>query len=167
MRLREPALVVLALLERFDRVALVSARPERCFELFAAGFRPVEAAGGIVVDASGRRLMIHRNGRWDLPKGHREPGEAIEACARREVAEETGVEAEIRRPLCDTLHCYRLHDAWEMKRTHWFEMTAAGGGPLRPQTEEGIAVVRWCTADEAEYNLRRTFPTIRKVFSCL
>lgn len=70
--------------------------------------------------------MIYRNGRWDLPKGHWERGETIEACALREVREETGVAASIRRHLCDTLHCYQLRGEWEMKRTHWFEMGGRG-----------------------------------------
>ena len=37
----------------------------------------VEAAGGVAVDGLGRRLLICRNGRWDLPKGHREAGESL------------------------------------------------------------------------------------------
>lgn len=32
---------------------------------------------------------------WVLPKGHIDPGETPEACARREVAEEAGVDAAI------------------------------------------------------------------------
>ncbi len=37
-------------------------------------------------------LMRHRN-RWDLPKGHAEPGETILETALRETEEETGVPA--------------------------------------------------------------------------
>jgi|SRR5581483_5682168 len=45
-------------------------------------------------------LLIERakgalKGRWSLPGGHIEPGETASAAARREVFEETGVEAEI------------------------------------------------------------------------
>lgn len=36
---------------------------------------------------------------WVLPKGHIEPGETPKAAARREIREETGVEAEIIAPL--------------------------------------------------------------------
>jgi 8-oxo-dGTP diphosphatase len=39
----------------------------------------------------GRRLASHGAGTWALPGGHLEYGEEVEACARREVTEETGL----------------------------------------------------------------------------
>ena len=162
-----PQAKILNFLETFNFVAVVTPDPDRCFAAFAAAFRLVEAAGGAVVNDRGERLMIYRNGRWDLPKGPWERGETIEACALREVREETGVAASIRRHLCDTLHCYQLRGEWEMKRTHWFEMAAAADATLRPQTEEGIDRVCWCTPDEVELHLQQTFPTIRRVFAKL
>ena len=56
----------------------------RCFPL-------VEAAGGLVQHANGKVLFIHRNNRWDLPKGRIEKGENEIDAAVREVIEETGV----------------------------------------------------------------------------
>jgi len=37
-------------------------------------------------------LMRHAN-RWDIPKGHIDPGETERQCALRELREETGIEA--------------------------------------------------------------------------
>ena len=53
-----------------------------------------QAAGGVVLDANGRVLLIERtvDGQHEirLPKGHIDPDEKPEAAALREVCEETG-----------------------------------------------------------------------------
>lgn len=159
---------ILNFLESHNSVAVVSDDPDRAFAAFAAEFTPVEAAGGVVVNDCGEWLMIHRNGRWDLPKGHWEAGETIEACAVREVAEETGVAgARIERPLCETYHFYLMRGEWELKRTRWYAMRIDAEQPLTPQTEEGISRVAWCTPAEVAEHLRGAFPTIRRVFRAL
>ncbi|MEZ0230803.1 MAG: NUDIX hydrolase [Planctomycetota bacterium] len=63
--------------------------------------RPLVGVGVFVVEDGrvllGQRRGSHGAGSWALPGGHLEWGESIEACARREVLEETGLElAEIR-----------------------------------------------------------------------
>ena len=117
----------------------------------------------------GEWLMMRRNGRWDLPKGHLECGERIEACAAREIAEETGVCAEPVRPLCRTWHAYYFPktERWELKRTHWYELRAAACGDLVPQTEEGIETVVWCAPAEAMAHAAGSFPTVRTVLERL
>lgn len=141
-------------------MAVVSDDPDRAFAAFAAEFTPVEAAGGVVVNDCGEWLMIHRNGRWDLPKGHLECGERIEECAAREVEEETGVAARVVRPLCETLHAYYFPKTarWELKRTHWYELHASGCAGLTPQTEEGIDSAVWCAPREVGRQSARRFP---------
>ncbi len=56
--------------------------------------RTYQSAGGVVIDAHGRVLLIERtvDGVHEirLPKGHIDPGETPEAAALREVCEETG-----------------------------------------------------------------------------
>ena len=56
----------------------------------------IEAAGGVVWRREGRELqvlLVHRlnRGDWSLPKGKCRPDESAEACALREVTEETGL----------------------------------------------------------------------------
>jgi 8-oxo-dGTP pyrophosphatase MutT (NUDIX family) len=60
----------------------------------------VTSAGGVVFRNGGADMEILVCGRaadnlWALPKGTPEPDETLEETARREVREETGVEAEI------------------------------------------------------------------------
>ncbi len=58
---------------------------------------PIQVAAGIIV-SEGRYLLTrrkagaHLGGFWEFPGGKREPGESLEACLRREVREELGVE---------------------------------------------------------------------------
>ena len=160
---------VTKILESYNKAAVVTPDPGAAFGAFAAEFALIEAAGGVVVNDCGQWLMIRRNGRWDLPKGHLECGERIEECAAREIEEETGVRAGVVRPLCDTLHAYYFPktERWELKRTHWYELHTASCARLVPQAEEGIEQVVWCTPAEVTRNLRDAFPTIRCVVAAM
>ena len=160
---------VMKFLETGNSVAVVADDPDAAFARFAADFTQVEAAGGVVVNDRGERLMIRRNGRWDLPKGHVEPGESVEACAAREIGEETGVGAEVAAPLCATWHAYWFPktERWELKRTHWFLLRTSACAPLVPQTEEGIDEVAWCSPELFAARLAEAFPTVQKVGEAL
>jgi ADP-ribose pyrophosphatase YjhB (NUDIX family) len=62
--------------------------------------RRVPCAGGIVLDATLRLLLIQRGqppsaGAWSVPGGRCLPGESAAAACVREVGEETGVRVEI------------------------------------------------------------------------
>ena len=50
---------------------------------------------GVIVTDGERMLLGHasRSPRWDVPKGIAEPGESLAAAARRELFEETGLDA--------------------------------------------------------------------------
>ncbi len=160
---------IMKFFETADAVAVITPDPERAFERFAADFVRVEAAGGVVENDRGDRLMIRRNGRWDLPKGHIEAGESPEVCAEREILEETGVAAAVFRPLCATRHAYWFPktERWELKRTRWFLLRTVGESSPKPQTEEGIERVVWCAPDVFAANLREAYPTIRRVAEAL
>ena len=162
---RMPRAEALRLLSEWRRLTVVTPEADEVFAAFAGEFTAVEAAGGVVLDEAGRALMIYRNNRWDLPKGHLEPCERLADCALREVKEETGIDARHDRTeeLCATLHCYNLYGKWEMKRTHWYALRYVGGQP-HPQAEEGIERAEWLTGGELEDAVRQSYPTIRQVF---
>jgi 8-oxo-dGTP pyrophosphatase MutT (NUDIX family) len=52
-------------------------------------------SSGVIVTDGERLLLGHasRSPRWDIPKGGVEPGETLAAAARRELHEETGLDA--------------------------------------------------------------------------
>lgn len=158
---------LLSLFERHSWVTIHAPNDESCEELFAAfaaQFTMVTAAGGIVQRHDEAILMIYRNRRWDLPKGHWEEGETIEECAVREVEEECGIsQITLHEPICQTLHSYYMHGRWELKRTHWYAMQSNDPTPLTPQTEEGIERAEWLTPDQVQHSTQGSFPTIKDV----
>lgn len=156
---------VLKFFETYNIVEVCDRAIEAVAEQFYGEFKYIEAAGGLVENERGETLMIFCYRRWDLPKGHVDPGENDGECAVREVAEETGVKgAKIVRFLCNTLHAYGVYGVWELKRTAWYELKA-NSCDTKPQAEEDILQAKWCTAEEVEENLRTTYPTIRNVFA--
>lgn len=126
----------------------------------------VNAGGGLVNNTEGKFLLIRRSGLWDLPKGHQEPGEAIEVTALREVEEETGLkELSLGEFIRVTDHTYFRNEKWHLKHTWWYRMTCPGdGSDTVPQTEEGITEIRWVTKEELPEFLQQTYPTIVEVF---
>ena len=127
--------------------------------------RDVNAAGGLVRNLKGEYLMIRRNGIWDLPKGHQEPGEEISATALREVWEETGLaNLELGDFICETRHCYQ-RNGWVLKHTFWYNMTCLEDAALVPQTEENITAAVWMDREALEEALKDTFPSILEVFA--
>tara|TARA_A100001015_G_scaffold305486_1_gene398274 strand:+ start:3463 stop:3873 length:411 start_codon:yes stop_codon:yes gene_type:complete len=104
----------------------------------------VVAAGGKVLNSSGRILFIFRNGKWDLPKGKTESNETIDQTALREVEEETGIKGlYITKPLEITYHILKRNNKYQIKKTYWFEMYSDYKADLSPQLSEGITKVKW------------------------
>ena len=110
----------------------------------------VRAAGGVPVRETpdGRRevLVIHRPqyGDWSFPKGKCEPGESDEACAIREVEEETGLVCVLGDELPSTSY---TDSKGRPKRVRYWRLHIVGGG-LRFVHEADDA--RWVSAAEAE-----------------
>lgn len=124
------------------------------------------AAGGLVYNDKNELLMIFRRGKWDLPKGKLDEGETIEACAVREVQEETGLqEVEIKSFAGITYHEYfepRINDD-VLKEAHWYIMYAPGIQPLVPQTEEDIEVIEWVDKKNIPLKLENSYANIAEI----
>lgn len=155
---------ILTFFETYNTIVLAGESTEELFEQFALEFKRVTAAGGVVTTPFGEALMIFRNGRWDLPKGHLEPDETLRQCAAREIEEETGVAAgTFVRLLCDTWHIYNIYGSWELKHTFWYHFERPDAAVPAPQQEEGITCCEWCPLPEAHQRAEKSFPTLRAV----
>jgi 8-oxo-dGTP pyrophosphatase MutT (NUDIX family) len=129
---------------------------------------PIIAAGGIVVNPNKEMLWIFRRGFWDLPKGKLDLNETIEACALREVMEETGVSHLVLGDLImTTTHLY--HDMYlnteVEKTTYWYKMTTDQLQDGIPQTEEDIEAIAWVKKEDIAPYLAKTYDTIKQVMA--
>jgi 8-oxo-dGTP pyrophosphatase MutT (NUDIX family) len=124
-----------------------------------------KAGGGLVYNKKGEVLFIFRNGKWDLPKGGIEKGEAIEDTAMREVEEETGVgKLRITNKLQKTYHVFKRNGKYKLKITHWFEMHSDFKGTPQGQQEEGIEKVAWLNPVQIKEALKNSYENIKLLF---
>ena len=139
---------------------------EKLKETFFKNFKIIEAAGGIVQNDKKEILFIHRLGKWDLPKGKIEKGENQEACAVREVIEETGVtKLHLKKKIGETYHVYDEFGKHFLKISHWFHMTCPAKQVLQPQTEEHITDIKWVKTIDIKEPVKNTYPSIKDILA--
>ena len=109
----------------------------------------VRAAGGVVT-RSGKGgalevLLVHRGeyDDWTVPKGKVEAGETDEACAVREVEEETGLVCR----LGTELPTVRWRDRLDRPKAARYWLLEVVGGSAQPQNE--VDAVAWLSIEEA------------------
>ena len=137
---------------------------EELKKAFFKKFVMIQAAGGLVENENGEWLLIYRRGKWDLPKGKLDKGEKLDACAVREVEEETGLKkVKLLQPLCLTWHTYYEGTKFILKESHWYKMKVSGSQTLVPQTEEDILEVKWVKPTGIDEYLGLSFPSVADV----
>lgn len=138
--------------------------PESLQEELHEQFTPIDAGGGVVTNEHNQVLMIFRRGKWDLPKGKCDDGETIDACALREVSEETGLhKLKLGEKICDTYHVYSQNKQNLLKRTAWYKMTGTIKEEPVPQAEENIQEVRWVKDEDLPLIVFKSYEAIREV----
>ena len=145
-------------------VAVRCGNPRRLLDYLHNTYIFVKAAGGIVENGVGKRLLMVRNERYDLPKGKVEAGETLAEAALRETEEETGLSDLTLGPLLlKTYHIYNLYGGWHFKQTSWFAMHMANNHSLVPQTEEGITELQWLCVGDWQQRLMDSYATMRDI----
>ena len=112
----------------------------------------IKSAGGLVLNDENNLLLMLKGRKWDMPKGRIECGASKQETARREVAEETGLEfcrLSIQGKLVSTWHTTQHDDLRYLKKTHWYLIRYEGGDDATyPQIDEGILECRWVNTTE-------------------
>ena len=128
--------------------------------------KTIIAAGGLVFNEQNELLMIFRRGKWDLPKGKLDAGETVEACAVREVQEETGlITIELENLIGKTYHEY--FDKWVnenvVKESWWYKMKSSVNEKLIPQMEEDIELIEWVDKKNFKKYLDNSYRNITEI----
>jgi 8-oxo-dGTP diphosphatase len=131
--------------------------------------RPIIGVGGVVV-SDGRVLLVRRGGpplrgQWSIPGGMLEVGETLIEGVRRELAEETGIEVQVR----SLIEVFERIDRDPSGKTHYHfvvldYLCAAVRGTARAGSD--VSEVAWATPSElGKYELTEIASrVIRKAF---
>ncbi len=129
-------------------------RPVRCDTTAMPDRAGVIAAGAVVTRRSGSEvLLVHRPkyDDWSFPKGKQDPGEHVTATAVREVAEETGLQVVLGRPLPPQLYAVAGGRA---KTVHYWSGRVRGDDDVSGWiANKEIDAVRWVPREEAASRL--------------
>ncbi len=150
-------------IKALNSVTITTGMYEDSVEYIKSKFKIIKAAGGVVY-RDGKVLMIHRLGKWDLPKGKIEKKESVSSGALREVEEECNVKVALREKICTTWHTYTKGEQSILKKTVWYHMDCLDDSKMKPQLDEGIDEVKWMNKKELDVAFYNAFQSITHVY---
>ncbi len=140
---------------------LRSPNPQTVMEQVKSHFTEFVAAGGLITNPAGEVLLMFRRGKWDMPKGKQDEGESLEACALREVQEETGLQnIKLGHLITETWHYYSLKEKKILKHSYWYRMYFTGTELTVPQIEEDIMDIQWIRPDNLGKYMQYSYQNI-------
>ena len=108
--------------------------------------------GGVVVRGSDVVVIVPRGKRrLGLPKGGADAGETGVETAAREVREETGITATVRRPLGEVSYWYRRNGRRDFKTVHFFLCDVVSGST--DDHDHEVDDARWIPLESASRRL--------------
>ncbi len=151
----------------YHHLHLFGENPDAIFRDLCKQYSIIEAAGGLVIDESGKALVIFRRGKWDLPKGKIDKGESPEEAAVREVSEECSISSPVIAGLLEeTWHTYQLNGNPILKKTYWYKMRPHNGVEIpQPQLEEDITEVRWADKEFLPEMKKNIYPAVAELLN--
>lgn len=158
----EDLLKLFGYLTKIKKLYIFHNNLEHLYNEFSSLFRLIPAAGGLVRSSSGKVLVIHRRGKWDLPKGKIDKGEDAETTALREISEECGIgDLTASGILTTTYHTYLIDLQPVLKKTTWYDVRYTGDeAAVVPQQSEDITEVLWLPPEELTMILGNTWLSI-------
>lgn len=144
----------------FDSIVFVVTNKKKAKNLTKSFYSIVKAAGGIIKNDADELLMIHRLGKWDLPKGKMDKGEVPKQTAVREVEEECNIKVELLTKACTSWHTYTFKGKSVLKQTKWYHMKCLDDSKMKPQQEEDIEDIQWMDPAKTEAAIQNTYLSI-------
>lgn len=114
------------------------------------------SVASLAVHADGRVVLVRQyrypvdEAVWELPAGRLDPGESVDAGARRELEEETGLSAGSLEPLS----VFYTTPGFCDETMHLFRATQLAPGPPRPESDERLEL-KTCSLEEARAMIGR------------
>ena len=131
-------------IKKKNKITVIYPEPYEIISYLKEKLNYTRTSGGLVINKSGKLLLIKQNNKWVFPKGRSKKGEKNKKTALREVTEECGVKNLIIKAKVDkSYQIITVNKNLYFKETNWYLIYAVDDYNIRPGKGEGIKKVYW------------------------